>query len=1440
MRRFVSRYKADLLIALGLLLLPLLLFWPMTLGGRTLLPADNLTAFEPFKSAASQFGVNAPHNQLLSDLVLENYPWKKFILESLRARQLPLWNPYLFAGVPFLAAGQHSALYPFSVIFYIVPLPRAYGVFTVSQFFLAGLFAYLFIRVLGLRRLSALFGAIVYQLSLFMVVSVVFPMIVAGTVWLPLVLTAIELIARQHPALGGRPATLPWLALGALALGMQVLAGHVEITYYTLLVSGAYSAWRLIVLYREERQGRGEGVPSENPALSANLAVKKVLSRASALLALACLGLALGAIQLIPLFELVRYNFRSGSATFDQIIGWAYPWRHVLLFLIPNFYGNPSHHAYFDLFTWQWTPATVNAPGEPLTTIDWGQTPFKNYVEGGSYLGLLPLFLTGIVAIMWLRALRSKDERLSLFRNPFIPFFLTLGFFALSFAFPTRLYALIFWLPGINQLHSPFRWVWPLALCAAVLSAYGIEHLWRSHPAQMRFGYYILRRKASARPTLAARLTAPLFLWSSPSLITFFAGIAVWGGALSVAALSVARLWYEPLGVARFMDRVVAGVTFATHMFADGRMAFSYEARWVFIFALLLVASGIVLRVSRCSIYVRGRTIWEPLALGVIVLDLFVAGHDFNSAADPAILTYTPPSVEFLQQDTSLWRFTTYDTSKCRPTGNDRTEPCKPFNANIGWYFNFYDVRGYDSIFPMQYRRYMELIQPQYELDYNRIAPISDSTALDSPLLDLLNVKYVITEEPMTNPKYTLVYSAEVQIYQNLTVMPRAFTMPYTATLAADDFGAAVQQYDPRQYVIIPKSEPVAVGRGGLLAPLRANPGAAQVVEYAPNQVSVDATVESHSWLILADSYFPGWKAYIRPAGAGEAAEKEVEISLVNGNFRGVQLPPGAWTVRFKYSPDSFKLGGIISFIAGVIIFFGTGVWTWRYFYRESAVDSTARRVAKNSLAPMALNLMNRGIDLIFAAFYLRVLGPADVGKYAFAIVVFGWFEIVTNYGLNTLLTRDVSRDRQHANRYLVNTTILRLLLGVVAIPGLVLLLGLRQLLPSSLTSDTLLAITLLVIAQAPATISTGLTALFYVYEQAEYPAAVATVSTIIKVTLGTVALILGMGFVGLAGVSIVVNVVTLGILAALAVRLFFRPQWELDWGLQRGAVRESFPLMLNHLLATLFFKVDVPMLETIRNQQEAGRGDREVGWYRTAYQFLDAYNVIPSFFTVALFPLMSRQAKEDRAALTRSYALAVKLLVGVALPLAVVTAFLAPFMVGLLGGSKFLPYGAIALAIMVWSIPFGWINSVTNYLLIALDQQRGLTRAFAIALAFNVVCNLIFIPRYGYPAAAVITIASEIFEGAAFYWYLRKSLGPLPLFGWLWRLWVSSGAMAGVVYGLWAIQPLVALMAGLGVNVLGVFFLKAFTREEQSTLAEILPSRIRERLRIKITNDTN
>lgn len=1390
MRSFFARFQSDLL-ALGLLLaLPLILFAPVVFGNRTLLPTDNLLSVEPWRSAAPELTGQAdpiPHNALLSDLVLENYAWKRFILQALQAGELPLWNPHQFAGLPFLAAGQHSALYPFSIFFYLLPLPQAYGLFTVTQLALAGWFAYLFLRMLGVSRLAALGGAIVYQLNLFMVVSVVFSMIIAGAAWLPLVLTAILCVIRQQPALGDRPATLPWVALGAFALGCQILAGHVEITYYTLLIAGAFSAWQLGALYWQQR--------TWGP----------LLRRALALLSLAGLGITLGAIQLIPLYELVQHNFRSGSATFEQVLGWSYPWRRLIAFFIPNFYGNPSHHTYFDLFTWQWTLAPLNN-----ATIDWG---IKNYVEGGAYMGLLPWLLLPLAGYAWLRTVRAQRGAFTLLPASALttlPFFLLLTGLAFAFIFPTRLYALIFWLPGINQLHSPFRWVWPLTLCFAVLSAYGLHYLQQTRQTSVP--------TSGAAPTLAFNLLRRFCLNAQPSLITFLAGLAVWGGAVSLVALISARVFYPAL--APMLDRLVVDLAKANEAFSDGRMFFSYEARWVLIFGLMLLAAGIVLRVSRCPIFVRGRPIWEFLAVGVLALDLLVAGAGFNPAADPALLSYTPPSIEFLRQDPGLWRFTTYD-----PHGQ------KPYNANLGWYFDLYDVRGYDSIFPMQYRRYMELIEPQYELEYNRIAPLSKPESLDSPLVDLLNVKYIITLETLNNPKYELVYQGEVNIYRNLTVMPRAYLAPLTTTMTTQDFGQAVQQIDPRQAVLVSESAADAA----LSETAWPTPIADEAIIYTANEVTLQAETAVPAWLVLADSYFAGWKAFVRPAGSDETAEREVKITLVNGNFRGVQLEPGAWTVRFKYSPDSVKLGGILSFLAGVALLFGLGVFTWRYFYRESAVDSTARRVAKNSLAPMVLNLLNRSIDLMFAAFMLRVLGPGDAGKYYFAIVVFGWFEIITNYGLNTLLTREVARDRDHANRYLVNTTLLRLLIGAVATPGLILLLGLRQFLPAvtlpfglgsfapePLTADTLWAIGLLVIAQIPATVATGLSALFYAFEKAEFPAAIATLTTLFKVSLGTIALVLGWGFVGLAGVSIVVNTLTLVILVFLAIRLFFRPRLELDWPLQRQAVRESFPLMLNNLLATLFFKVDVTLLQPIR-------GDIEVGWYSTGYKFVDAYNVIPSLFTFALFPVMARQAQEDLPALRRSYALAVKLLVAVALPCAVITTALAPLMVGLLGGAEYLPYGAIALSWLVWSIPFGWINSVTNYVLIALHQQHGLTRAFTLALLFNIALNLLLVPQFGYAAAAGITIASEIFEGIAFYWYLRRSLGPMAWGQLLGPLWASALGMAAVTWGLWGVQPVLALVSGCVVYGLGLTVLRAFAPAERQLLLGILPTRVRQ-----------
>jgi hypothetical protein len=183
-----SPKRFDAAAVLFFLLLAVFFFAPVLFGNQTLVPFDNLYRIPPWQAFAAQNGVTQPYNPLLDDLILENYAWKNFINESLRAGELPLWNPYIFAGQPFLAAGQNAALYPFGILFLVLPLTHAYAVFAALHYWLAACAMYFLARVLGLRPFAATVSGILFAFGGFMVVSVVFPMVVSAAAWLPAIL----------------------------------------------------------------------------------------------------------------------------------------------------------------------------------------------------------------------------------------------------------------------------------------------------------------------------------------------------------------------------------------------------------------------------------------------------------------------------------------------------------------------------------------------------------------------------------------------------------------------------------------------------------------------------------------------------------------------------------------------------------------------------------------------------------------------------------------------------------------------------------------------------------------------------------------------------------------------------------------------------------------------------------------------------------------------------------------------------------------------------------------------------------------------------------------------------------------------------------------------------------------------------------------------------
>jgi len=1361
----------------GLLGLSTAWFWPVLFGTKTLVPFDILFNYPPFSAFAPQFGVGSPHNPLLADLVLENFVWKRFIMEALQTRQLPLWNPYLFAGIPFLAAGQHSALYPLSIIYYVLPLSQAYGLFTVVQLWLAGVCAYIFARVSRLSRISAAFISLTWMFSGPLIAQVVFPMIVATLSWLPALLTVVELLVQGEEAqtntgapanvstgLGWLPGSRALLVLtaGSVVVGLQFLAGHVEIAIYLILITAFYGLWRLISLWQHTADWRRP--------------VRLLFWLGS----MGGVGTALAGVQIIPLLELVQLNFRQDSASYSQVIGWAYkPWQ-LITFFIPDFFGNPSHHQVYDIFARAWAEI-------PARTTEWDFRGVKNYVEAASYVGILPLLLaaSAVIQAFGTPALAGAADRL----KPAFPasFFAALAGLSLLFIFGTPAYALLYYgLPGISQAHTPFRWVFPYAFSVAMLGGIGLESF-------IKFQTPNPKSQVGRWP-----------------LTVGICALVIGIGLLALLALSLA----VPNPALAVAERVLRSAPGAAQTFGDPRLFFSFQFGNLLHFALFLASSGLAIlllaaRPDRSSRLVRSRLWLLALPFVVIILDLALLFRDFNPAADPKLATFTPPSVEFLKQDRDLYRITSFGEG-------DILWP------NTGMLYDLADMRGYDSIIPKQYVTFINAIEDQSGmLLYNRIAPLRKAQSLDSPLLDLLNVKYVLTMDRIDRSGWTLVYDDEIRIYRNDDVLPRAFfagedprNLRHPANAA--ELKEQLKTFDPRQVVLLDLLPERLPNIPAVSAPAPGN--RLHIDHYTPNEVRLTAERTRPAFLILTDSYFPGWKAFLAPFGpSGPEAEIEVPIFRADGNFRAILVPAGRYAVRFVYSPMSVKLGAYTSFLAVVVMLLGLGYWLWGRIYQPAHEGETVRRVAKNSLAPMMTSLVNKAIDFAFAAFMLRILGPTLSGRYYFAALgVVGYVEIFTNFGLNLLLTREVAKDRRQANRYLSNTIMLRLGLWLVSIiPLAIFCVAWRTLF--DLPDDTAQAILLLTLALIPGNLAAALSSLFYAYERMEIPAAITTLTTLFKVSLGALVLLSGWGFVGLAGVAVVNNVLTALMLYRIASTTFFRPRLEIDRVLIWGMLGVSFPLMLNHLLNTLFFKLDVTLLQPLQ-------GDTVVGWYSTAYKWIDALLIIPAYSTMAIFPLISRYAGDARDSLVRAYVLALRLLLMVALPIAMATTFIAEPLIALLGGPEFLPHGAIALQIMIWFLPFSFANGVTQYVLIAIDRQRWITVSFAIATTFNLIANLIFIPRFGYPAAAAITILSELVLFVPFYTSIRRNLAPLPLVEILWRPIAAAGLMGIVLWALGSLSFALSLPIAGAIYLAALMMLGAFTAEDRILAWRLLP----------------
>lgn len=779
------------------------------------------------------------------DLAQFLYPTYSFAAAWWRRGVMPLWNPYLFAGAPFVGDAQSGIFYPLNLLTFFLSSPltfRDLELLSILHFFIAGAGMYAFLRwgrwreckgegehlagnreefgeprggktesetggIAGeqLSMAAALFGAVAFEFSDLFVTHFGNLNLIAVAAWMPLVLLFYRRgVTDRRPSLA---------AVGGVFLAIAFFAGHPQAFLFIVMTLVLLAIWEMTE--RKKPKGRGaeeqrsdtarpnlqaaiserSGDPGHLAGSNRSNAVDWAQSAAYPLLLLVLLGVVafgLSAPTLLPGIEMSQHTVRA-EFSYEQAADYSLPPAELIGLVVPSFFGRGPQNA--------WAP--------------WPR------VEVG-YLGILPLLLVLLALI-----LRRDRPTRAFGLLALIGLGLALGGYGILHGW---LYQFV---PGFGQLRAPARFIYLFDFALAVLAAFGFEEMLHTLPraSEIRF-----KRFVRAAP------------WA-------FGIIAATAGATTYVILILGQ-GQDPVLFERMANA------------ANGMALF-----------ILLLALSVALILARATRYFHRRT-WAILALALVFFDLYSLGANVDvSTEDPTRAYSHPEAVAFLQGNAGLSRI------DARGTGVDSAWP-----ADASILHGLYDINGDNPLVLADFDRYWQSLG-------------SRSTAL----YDLLNIRYLIGRKgvPLDRTKFQLAYGGDpsFDIFENVQALPRALLVSKVVAVGQGQALDAIHAngFDPAQTAVVEgknpldSSSPTAVGTG------RGTGGHARIVGYGPNEIVVETSAEQAGILVLSEVFYPGWRAWVD--------DREVSVLRTDFLFRGVAVPAGTHRVRFVYDPGSFKMG---------------------------------------------------------------------------------------------------------------------------------------------------------------------------------------------------------------------------------------------------------------------------------------------------------------------------------------------------------------------------------------------------------------------------------------------------------------------------------------------------------------------------------------------------
>lgn len=459
------------------------------------------------------------------------------------------------------------------------------------------------------------------------------------------------------------------------------------------------------------------------------------------------------------------------------------------------------------------------------------------------------------------------------------------------------------------------------------------------------------------------------------------------------------------------------------------------------------------------------------------------------------------------------------------------------------------------------------------------------------------------------------------------------------------------------------------------------------------------------------------------------------------------------------------------------------------------------RRLTNNTLSILASDIVNRAATFVLYALVSRHLGAHEFGQMSLGLTFFQTFQLLAVAGMQTLVTREVAKDRTKTNQYLINGSVSIVLFSVLS---MLLLLAVTWSMGYAL--DTTEVILLFSLSLFPYAISVLCDAVFQGWERMHYITYANVVVNIFKIGFAYYVLVNGGGLLGLALILFGSHVAVLIVKWYLLQRNIVKPRFQFDIHFCWNMSKATLPFLgIDGLIALMNAYLTITLSKMT--------SEVDVGLFSAATQVLVPVGLVFQSVAISAFPIMSRRHKAGSNGLKQISESLLELLLLLVVPTTIGLVFLSEPVLLLLYDNESFAQATLALQVIVWAMMLRVFTQVLGRVLVASMQEKVTLRILIVDSIVTVILGIVLIGRMGMVGAAWTTLIVRCVDFVQHYVPVRRSFGGnLALGSILWKPAIASAVMAWYLIVAGQQQLYVQIIVGAAIYMAVLSVLMALT----------------------------